>query len=165
MVHIKKLKKKKRKKPIPLAPWFQTSRHQNCEALNFCCLSHPLESPMDSKELKPVNPKGNQFWTFIGRTDTEAEAPILWHLIQKAYSLEKNLILGKTEGKRRRGQQRKRWLDSITASMDMNMSELWEKVKDREAWHAAVHGVEKSQKWLSDWTTINIKNPCTYLWL
>ena len=102
MVHIKKLKKKK-KKPIPLAPLFQTSRHQNCEALNFCCLSHSLESPMDSKELKPVNPKGNQFWIFIGRTDTEAEAPILWHLIQKAYSLEKNLILGKTEGKRRRG--------------------------------------------------------------
>ena len=102
MVHIqniKRKKKKKGKKPTPLAPWFQNSRNENCEALNFY-LSLPLESPLDSKELKPINPKGNQFWIFIGRTDTEAEAPILW---QKAYSLEKTLMLGKIEGKRRRG--------------------------------------------------------------
>ena len=104
-------------------------------------LSHQ-RSPMDCKETKPVNPKGNQPGIFIGRTD--AEAPILWPPDAKSWLIGKDPDAGKEEGKRRRGWQSMKWLDSITDSVDMNLSKLQEIVKDRKAWRAAVHGVAKN---------------------
>ena len=97
-------------------------------------LKKTLESPLDSKEIKPVNPKGNQPSIFIGRND--AEAPILWPPDAKSRLIEKTSKLGEIESKRRKGWQRIRWLDSIIDSLDMSSSKLWEVVKDREAWYA-----------------------------
>ena len=136
---------------------------------NWCfqtvVLEKTLESPLNSKEIKPVNPKGNQPWIFIGRPDAEAEAPILWPpwwsdtctiistLMQRANSLEKALMLGKTKGRRRRRWQRMRWLDGIIDSMDVSLSKVWDTVKDRKAWCATVHGIVKNQTPLSNWIT------------
>ena len=106
--------------------------------------------PLRLQGGQTVNPKGYQHWIFIGRTD--AKAPIFGYLLWRTDSLEKTLMLGKFEGKKRRGWQRMRWLDSITNSMDINLSKLQEILKDRKAWHAIIHGVTKSQTWLSDWT-------------
>ena len=116
-------------------------------------LEKTLKIPLDSQEIKPVNSKGNQPWIFIARTDAEAEAPIHWPLDLKS-SLEKTILMGKTEGRRRRRRQRTRWLNGITDSTDMSLSKLWETVKDREAWRAAVQVIAKNWTWLSGWTEL-----------
>ena len=114
-------------------------------------LDKTLESPLDCKEIQPVHSEGDQPWDFFGRNDAKAETPVLWppHA-RRVDSLEKTLMLGGIGGRRRRGRQRMRWLDGITNLMEVSLSEFREMVIDREAWHAAIHGVTKSRTQLSD---------------
>ena len=118
-------------------------------------LEKTLESPLDCKEIQPVHSKGDQFCVFIGRPDAEAETPILWSPDAKSWLIWKTLMLGKIEGRRRRGWPRMRCLDGITDSVDMNLGKPRELVMDREAWRTVVHGVIKSRTQLSDWTELN----------
>ena len=121
---------------------------------NWCfrtvVLEKTLERPLDCKEIQPVNPKGNQSWISLEGLMLNLKLQYFGHLLKRANSLEKTLMLENIEGRRRRGWQRMRWLGGIIDSMDMSLSRLQEFLKDWEAWHAAVHRVPKSWTWLSD---------------
>ena len=134
------------------------AEHRRTDAFELWFCRRLLKSPLDCKQIKPANPKGNQSWIFIGRTDAEAEAPMLWPPDVRSWLTGKDPVAGKDWRQEEKGWQSMRWLDGIIDSTDMSFSKLWEIVKNREAWHAAGHGVTKSQTWLSNWTEYFLNN-------